>query len=145
MKNFLLPYPYKFIGWFLVLIGVALGILYVWFNLRFIIPVFAVYSSYLETKMFVISRTNFADELILTSCLIGFFLIVFSVEKNETENLNLIRAKALIKSFVLNNVFLFLSVLFVYGYGFVYILIFNVFSFSVFYLLFFYVLMHRKG
>ena len=146
MKNLLLPYPWKLAGWFLTLSGSVLGVLYTWFDFRFSIPVFAVYSSFLKTKMFETFRTNFADELILLLLIAGLGLMVFSKEKIEFENLDSARTKALVRAVILNNIFLFFCILFVYGSGFIAILVLNLFSLSLFYLLFFYLLKHKaKG
>ncbi len=138
MKKFLLPYPWKFAGIFLSLCGIVLAIFYLWFDFRFSLPVFAVYSSFLETKMFTTFRTNFADELTMLLLVAGLGLIVFSKEKNETENLTLIRTKAWATAGILNTTFLLFSILFVYGSGFIGILVINLFSFLLFYLFFFY-------
>ena len=143
MNKLLLPYPFKIVGYALTSIGIIFGVFYTWFDFRFTIPVFAVYSSFLETKIFATFKTNFADELILMLCIIGLTLVIFSKEKNETENLDLLRSKALAKAFLFNNIFLIFSILFIYGYGFISMLIINMFSFSVFYLLFFF-FMKRK-
>ena len=140
MKNLLLPYYWKLIGVFLGLLGIVSAILYTWFDFRFSIPVFAVYSAFFETKLFTTFRTNFADELtlILLICSMGF--IVFSKEKNETEGLDLIRLKALARAVIANFIFLLLSVMFIYGSGFIVILVVNIFSLTMFYLIFFYML-----
>jgi hypothetical protein len=146
MKNLLLPYPWKLIGWFLTLAGSVLGILYNWFDFRFSMRVFAVYSSFLQTKMFETFKTNFADELIMLLLIVGLSLIVFSKEKIEFENLNQARNKALARALILNNIFLLFSVLFIYGSGFIGILVLNLFSLSLFYLFFFYILKRKaKG
>ncbi|MEI6059761.1 MAG: hypothetical protein WCR72_03580 [Bacteroidota bacterium] len=144
MKIILLPYPVKLIGVFLVMSGTVFAVLYVWFGFSFSMPVFAVYSSFLETKMFVIFRTNFVDELILTLLVAGLILIMFSKEKIESENLNLVRFKAMVKAIIANNILILCSILFVYGSGFVAILVLNLFSLSVFYLCFFYFLKQRE-
>lgn len=144
MKNLLLSYPWKLAGWFLTFSGSALGVLYMWFDFRFSMPVFAVYSSFLQTKMLAIFRTNFADELILLLLIIGFGLIVLSKEKIEYENLDSARTKALTKAIIINNIFLLFSILFVFGSGFIAILVFNLFSFSLFYLFFFYLLKRKE-
>jgi hypothetical protein len=138
MKNFLLPYPWKYSGILLILLGIVFSILYIWFDFRFSLPVFAVFSSFMETKMFVVFNTNFADELIMLLFVTGFSLIVFSKEKNESQNLDFMRSKALIKALISNNILLLFSILFVYGSGFVAILVINLFSLLVFYLCFFY-------
>ena len=106
-------------------------------------PVFAVYSSFLETKMFVTFRTQFADELILLLLITGLALIVFSREKTETEELIKLRADALVKSILINTLLLILSIVFIYGSGFIYVLVFNLFSIFIIYLVFFY-LLRRK-
>ncbi len=144
MKNLLLPYPWKFVGLFLTFAGFVLAGLYLWFDFRFTVPVFAVFSSFLETKMFVSFSTNFADELTMLLLISGLSILVFSKERTESENLDLARQKALLHAGITNTVFLFLSVLFVYGSGFIGILVFNLFSFSLFYLFFFHLFSKRK-
>jgi hypothetical protein len=144
MKNFLLPYTWKFPGMLLILSGLVLAILYIWFDFRFTMRVFAVFSSFMETKMFTTFNTNFADELIMLVLICGFGLLVFSKEKDESERLDLIRNKAWVKAVISNNLLLLLSVLFVYGSGFITILVVNLFSLPIFYLCFFYLLKNRN-
>jgi len=144
MKIWLLPYTWKYVGLFLALSGMGVAILYLGFDFRFTLPVFAVFSSFLETKMFVTFRTNFADELVLILLVSGLLLIVFSKEKVESENLNLVRFKAMVKAIIANNLLVLCSILFVYGSGFIAILVLNLFSLSIFYLCFFYFLKHRE-
>jgi len=102
------------------------------------LPVFAVYSSFLETKYFTSFHTNVADEITVLLLLAGLGLIVLSREKNETEILDLLRIKALIRSIEANIIMLILAVLFVFGTGFMFAMVFNLISFQVFYLIFFY-------
>jgi hypothetical protein len=143
MHNFLLPYKYKWIGAGLVILGLTGLIFYMWFDFRLILPVFAVYSSFLETRIFTTFRTNIADELIMLSLLSGFLLLVFSKEKTECEILDSIRSRSFLKALLANAGLLIFSILFVYGNGFLTILLLNIFSIFIFYLLFFY-LMKRK-
>ncbi len=145
MKNLLLPYYFKIIGIFLLVTGIALAIFYIWFDFRFTIPVFAVYSVFLETKIFETFRTNFADELTLLFLICGLGMIVFSRQKTEFAGLDLIRFKALSLAVITNTVFLLLSVIFVYGSGFMGILVFNVISLFVFYLIIFFFIKRKKS
>jgi len=145
MKNLLLPYPWKIIGLFLTFFGISLAILYTWFDFKIRIPVFAVFSSFLETRMFVTFKTNFADELILIFLIAGFGLMVFSKERTESEILDSLRIRAFAKAILINNIFLLLSVMFVFGSGFLSILAVNLFSVSVLYLIFFNLLRHNSG
>jgi len=143
MKNFLLPYTWKFVGLLLTLCGIVMAGLYIWLDVRIMLPVFAVYSSFLETKIFTSFRTNVADEITLLLLIAGLGLIVFSKEKTETQNLNLARTKAMVKASVANTIFLLFSILFVYGSGFIGALVINLFSFPIFYLIFFYFLKRK--
>jgi hypothetical protein len=138
MNRLLLPYRWKLAGIFLLMAGTVSAIFYIWFDFRFKVPVFAVYSSFLETKLFSVFRTNFSEELTLLLLISGLSLVMFSKEKNESESLDLIRSRALFKALAVNNILLFLSVLLIYGSGFIAILVINIFSFFIFYLLFFY-------
>jgi hypothetical protein len=114
MKNFLLPYRWKVVGVVLAILGIVLAVMYLGFNFRFTMPVFAVYSSFLEIKTLATFRTNFADELTLFLLITGLALIVLSKEKNETDNIDLLRSKAMIKAVITNNIIILFSILFVY-------------------------------
>lgn len=138
MKKLLLPYQWKLAGIVLALTGTISAIIYIIFDYKFKMPVFAVYSSYLETKMFESFRTNVADEITLILILAGLSLIVFSREKHEHEGLDEIRLKALFRALIVNNLFLLFSIMFIFGTGFIAALVFNVFSFLLLYLAFFY-------
>ena len=138
MKNFLLPYTWKFVGLLLTFCGIVVAVLYIWLDVRIMLPVFAVYSSFLETKIFTSFSTNVADEITLFLLIAGLGLIVLSREKNESETTDLIRLKAFIRSVEANIIMLLLAVLFVFGTGFVYAMVFNLVSFLVYYLIFFY-------
>lgn len=118
--------------------GILSSIFYISFDFRFKLPVFAVYSSFLETKFFSTFQTNFSEEFTLLLLITGFSLIVFSREKIESEALDSLRLKAIMKALLFNNILLLFSVLFVYGSGFVAVLIGNVFSLPIIYLVIFY-------
>jgi len=138
MNILFLSHRWKFVGILLISIGIILSITYFWFDFRFKLPVFAVYSAFLESKMFVVFRTNFADELIMLLLLAGLGLVVFSREKFESEGTELRRMQSFTRAGIANLVLLILSVLFVYGSGFMAVLVVNVFSFFIFYLIFYY-------
>lgn len=138
MNNLLLPYRWKFAGIALTFAGLVSSVFYIFFDFRFQMPVFAVYSAFLETKIFAFFSTNFSEELTLLLLICGIGLIVFSKEKNESDALDSLRLKAFAKALIANIIFLLFSVLFVYGGGFIAILVINIFSIFIFYLFFFY-------
>jgi len=140
MKNFLLPYRFKFVGLILLFLGFTFSIAYIWFDFQVRMPVFAVYSAFIETKTFATFPTNVADELILILLLSGFLLLVFSREKQEDRIPEFLRLKAFMYSLIVNTALLLFSVIFVYGSGFIAVLVFNIISIPVFYLTAFYIL-----
>jgi hypothetical protein len=138
MKNFLLPHYFKTIGTFLILVGIVFSVLYLKFNFNYTTYVFAAISIYLENRFFVITKTNIVDEITLVLFVVGFGLIVFSKEKNESEHLNVLREKALTKAVISNMLLMVFSVLFIYGGGFIGLMVLNLFSVFIFYLIYFY-------
>jgi len=137
MNTYLLSYRFKIAGWLLILSAAVLTIVYSSFNFKISLPILAIYSSYLETKFFTTFTTNFADELILLLYLSGFFFVVFSKSKHESANVSVLRNTALFKAVFYNTLFLAFSILFIYGNGFVFVLIINLISTFIFYLCFF--------
>jgi len=144
MKSRLLPYFWKLAGLLLTLAGTILAVLYLWLDLRIKLPVFAVFSSFLETKMLVSFRTNITDELVMILLIAGTSLLVFSQEKNEGEHLPALRFRAMAKALISNTILLLFSVVFVYGSGFLGILVINLISLQLFYLMYFYLLKRKK-
>jgi hypothetical protein len=138
-NNQLLSFRWKWTGGLLVLSGLAGLVFYVWFDFRLMIPVFAILSSFFETKTFSVIRTNAADELIMLSLITGFFLLAFSKEKSETERLAELRIRSWGRAIRVNTALLVFSVLFFYGNAFLTILLVNLISCFIFYLVFFHV------
>ncbi|HTX87471.1 MAG TPA: hypothetical protein VMC08_00650 [Bacteroidales bacterium] len=137
MNKFLFPYPWKWVGAALVLIGLAGLVYYIFFDFQLILPVFAVISSFLETRLFTIVRTNIADELIMVTLLAGFFLLAFSKERKEEERFDQLRFRAWVRSVQVNSLLLFVSILFFYGNGFLGVLLVNLVSTFIWYLVLF--------
>lgn len=141
----LLPYKYKVPGIILVVAGVLLATLYFVFNIRFELPVFAVFSSYMKTNYFTTFKTNFTDETIMALLLLGLSLWVFSKEKLESQLLWVLRVKALKRAVLTDIGILMFTILFIYGSGFVAIVLLNMFLPFVLYLFHFYYLKNRAG
>ena len=133
----LLPYKYKIPGYALLIAGAVMTYLYFVVNIRLELPVPAIISSFAETKFFTSYKTNVADELLIILLITGFSLIVFSREKNETVQLRELRIRSLIRT-ALTDIFIILfATLFVYGSGFMAIIIMNLFLPFIIYLIFF--------
>lgn len=133
----LLPYKCKIPGYALLIAGAVMTYLYFVVNIRLELPVPAIISSFAETKFFTSYKTNVADELLIILLITGFSLIVFSKEKNETVQLRELRIRSLIRT-ALTDIFIILfATLFVYGSGFMAIIIMNLFLPFIIYLIFF--------
>ncbi|MFH0757805.1 MAG: hypothetical protein V2B15_11000 [Bacteroidota bacterium] len=128
----------------LVVTGVILSAIYFLFDFRFEVPVFAVFSSYMKTSFLTTFKTNFADETIMLLLLAGFFMWAFSKEKQETKGLWVIRARALKRTVITDTGILLFSVLFIFGSGFIGILLLNMILPFVLYLSYFNFLKARE-
>jgi fatty acid desaturase len=128
---------FKIPGIVLLLFASILSVYYFLFDFRFSFPVFAVISSYSETKFFWTFSTNFADELILLLFTLGFSLTIFSREKAEYGEYKLIRKKAIYYTIMAEIGYLIFIILFSFGSAFIALVVFNLFLPFIFYLIFF--------
>ena len=133
----LFSYKYKNPGILLLIAGLILTFHYFLFNFRFSFPVFAVISSYSETKFFWSFSTNFADELILILFTAGFTLTILSREKTEYREYKLIRRKTIYFTIMAEIGYLIFIILFSFGSAFIALVIINLFLPFVLYLVFF--------
>lgn len=118
--------------------GMTGAVIYGFFDFRFKIPVFAVFSYFVEPKFLTVFQTNFSEEVILFLLITGLNLIIFSKEKNETGELDIVRLKAFARAMITNAAIQLFAVLFVYGAGFAALMVFNLLSVNFLYLIFFY-------
>jgi hypothetical protein len=148
MKSELTPIPNKYrpTGWFMVIAGVIAGALFFLIDLRIELPVIALISSFMETRFFTLFVTNIADELILTLLIAGLAIVIFSQERSEgqVEDIEryryreMLKAKSLFKSLRYNTLFLIASIFFVFGQGFLWVLLLNLLSVYIIYLALYY-------
>jgi hypothetical protein len=147
MKFPFLPYTFRWIGLVFFIPGLALA--YLWgfagFKPEWLsVPVFAVYSEYLKTVTFGMTKTNLADELAAILLLTGILWFICSKEKSENQQTDLLRYKALFLSVLINSAFLLFSIFFIFGIGFIDVMIINLFSQLFIYLLIFRFLVFRN-
>jgi hypothetical protein len=126
--NFLLPRSLRFVGFLFFTCGLILGIARFHYSFKpdlLDMKVFALSSSYIETKYMEIVKNNMSEEFTGLFMVAGLFLIAFSREKVETELKNLLRLKAFLIAAYLNLVFLLGSLFFTFGFAFVFMLMAN--------------------
>lgn len=114
----LLPYAYRKFSFGAIGVGVLL--LYFYFKGKrpnFLeIDTFALASTYLEKRFFVMIKTNLLDELGFIFSLIGVALLVLTKEQNETPKLNDLRLESLIFSIKTTFILWILAYITLYGY-----------------------------
>ncbi len=146
MKLFL-PNKFRIYGWIIILFGVILGITRFYFGIKMKIldiKVFAVYSKYFETNYFKLIDNHVSEELTALLLLVGLFFISFTKEKIENDSIAELRYKSLILTFYINTALVALSFLFVYGFGFINVLVINVFSPFIIYIILFKYFLHKN-
>ncbi len=124
--------------------GLILGVLYLAIDLRFELPVLAIVSSYMETRFFTVFKTNFADEAIFLLLLTGLFMMAFSRDREEAAWLGEVRLKALTIMLIADTAFLLFTVLFIYGSGFLALIMLQTILPLTLYLLIFHMLKARR-
>jgi|GEM_PF-472079 len=114
----LLPHSFRYAGYLLVTLSFGAAYLY-YFGGRppfFEVPVFAVVTSYAETRWFVFAQTNALDEMAIIFALMGLIAIGFSRDKNENEQLYSSRVKAIYYAAYLTTALWILLYLTIFGW-----------------------------
>ncbi|MBS1731440.1 MAG: hypothetical protein JSS67_11805 [Bacteroidetes bacterium] len=134
-QKILLPSYFKKIGWWILipttLVGIILFITGVenapsWMNLH----VFAFFNEELlgETRLFTVIQTNITATVVSIFFIIGGYFVGFSKEKNEDEYIAQTRLYALLWAVKVNYILLIISLLFIYGLSFLYVMLYNMFT-----------------
>jgi hypothetical protein len=145
----LVLFPPKFRLWGLgiALAGVMLAILRFSFGFKpdvLNVKVFAIYSRYMETKVFEVIQNQLVEEISGILVMTGLTIAAFSRMKTENELVHALRLKSFLLSGYLNAVFFIGGLLLTYGLGYIFVLILNSVSWLVFYLAVFSWLYHRN-
>lgn len=143
----LFPAKFRIWGLGLAVAGVLLAVLRFSFGFKpdFLnVNVFAVYSRYMDTKVFEVIRNQVIEEISGILVMVGLVIAAFSRMKTENDQVNALRLKSFIISVYLNAVFFIGGLLFTFGLGYMFVLILNSVSLLVFYLAVFSWLYHRN-
>ena len=138
--HYLFPYQFKKIGWILLVAGIILGVLHliVWDDLEFLdIKVFAiVHEDFLDVRStFTFAEVNILNEIAGLLLIVGGLFVAFSREKSEDEFIARIRLESLVWATYINFAILILTIIFVYGVPFLWVLVFNMFTILVFFII----------
>ena len=142
-KVFFLSPTYKPIGYVLIIAGLIWLFVSQQAEIVIRLPVFALVSSFVSTKYFLIVQTNIADEITLITIIMGGIFAIFSREKHENERADAIRYNSMFLALLINQIILLFSVFFFYGSAFITIVLANLVSLSLIYLIISRIRLHR--
>jgi hypothetical protein len=126
--KYLLPNWFKTAGLILFLAGIVFSYLHFSAGVKpkFLdVKVFALYSTYLETKSLKVIHNNISEEICGFTTVLGLLLFALSKEKNEKEHYGTLRLKAFIISGYLWALIILASFFLIFGLAFINILSFN--------------------
>jgi hypothetical protein len=127
---------FAFLGTAILFIRFYLGIKPAWLERN----VFALYSAYLDVKYLTVIQNQLAEEIGGVFLLGGLYMIAFSKEKKETTATNTVRLNAFMISMWINGALMAFSLFFIYGLGFVFIMMISSLIFLVTYIITFRIL-----
>ncbi|MEN9949607.1 MAG: hypothetical protein RLY85_359 [Bacteroidota bacterium] len=138
-SSYLLAYSCKKWGWVLLIFGAVLGLVVLnldWepdvFNL--VVPVIIDNPVMADLVIFRMQEQNLLDEMLGGLVIVGSMMVAFSKEKVEDEYIAKIRLDSLAWAVYFNQGLLFLSLFFVYGMSFLWVMIFNLFTLTWFFI-----------
>ena len=152
--RFLLPNKFKMIGWFLLIPSSILGILQIFYlagsGLKFLdLKVFTIYSGSFApwgstTVVFGFDEVNLTGTIIGILFILGAVMVAFAKEKHEDEFIAKIRLESFLWATYINYAILLFCFLFFYGIGFMYVMIFNMFTIIILFIVRFNYVLYRS-
>ena len=132
-SNLLLPNKFKIIGWFILIPTIIAGAFLTFTGFDSITlnaKVFALLNTEFmsETTYFQFIKTDITQTLVGVLFLIGGLLVSFSKEKIEDEYIAKLRLSSLLWAVGVNYILLLLCFVFVYGTGFLTVMVYNMFT-----------------
>ena len=138
--NYLFPHQFKRIGIILLILFVPLGLYVVnedfepeVFDLK--VPAVLVDEIIGERFVFGMTENNILNEIVGVVLILSFLFVAFSKERQEDELIARIRLESLVWATYVNYAVLLLSMLFVYGLSFLWVMIFNMFTILLFFII----------
>jgi hypothetical protein len=150
--KFLLPNKFKLIGWILLIPSSILGLFVIFEEFKF---------SFLELRVFTISSGGFApweftnafsfEEQNLTATIVGIIflagalMVTLAREKNEDEFISKKRLESLLWATIINYLILLFCFIFFYEFGFVYVMILNMFTILILFIMRFNYVLYKSS
>lgn len=152
LSTLLLPNKFKKVGWIVLIMTTIIFIIYLITNYGRPIntKVFALLNTDILSNsnnryLFTFIKTDISFTLFCTLYMVGALLVAFSREKEEDEYIANIRLNAFLWAILINYLILLFTLLFVYGFSFLYIMVANMFTILLIFILrFHYLLLKSK-
>jgi hypothetical protein len=149
-SKLLLPHKYKSVGWGVLIVATIAGIVLLVSDLeKFPIKahVFAFFNEQLvkDGESFQVIYTNVTPTIVGILFLTGALLVSFSREKREDEFIAKLRQSSLLWAVLLNYVLLIVCFLFVYGFSFLNVMLYNMFTVLVLFIIRFNYILYRSS
>ncbi len=148
ISKYLMPNKLRIFGIIFFMAGIVLLILKYQFNLKpeFLnLKVFAIYSFYIEAKVFTVITHQMLGDFAGILLLAGMFVVSFTREKDESAEVDELRLKAFLVGAYVNLAYLLIAVLFFFGFGFVGALTLFMVVWLLVYLVTFRILLYKKN
>jgi len=148
-KNYLFPSRFQKLGWILL---VPFGLLFLYFcfttsgsRVELNVPVFAIINNDIgnSTHWFTFIKNDIMDEITYIGLIVSLLFIAFSKEKCEDEYISQIRSNSLVWALLINSLILIFCELFIYGFVFLEILYFNLFSILILFIIKFKIVVYK--
>ncbi len=132
-QKMLLPSKLKKIGWFILIPATLMGIVLTVMNFKTFqinTSVFAIYSDEFlgKTQYFTFIKTDILNTLVGVLFIVGGIMVGFSREKIEDEYISNLRLNSLLWAVLVNYILLLFMFLFIYGMGFLSVMVYNMFT-----------------
>lgn len=151
-SQLLLPNKFKIIGWCFLIPASIIGILftmndfnYEWINARVFALIADGPGTFSKDKYFTTITTNVTNTVVGAAFIIGAMLVGFSKEKKEDEFISELRLSSLLWAVWINYGLLLLAFLFVYGWSFITVMIYNMFTVLIIFLARFNYLLYKSS
>jgi len=141
--NYLLSNKFKIWGWLIFILGIILGLFFLFKGYDYepleikVLSIFddSVYLKEKNSSFFKIIKTGIANELSMIAVIIGGLIIGFSKEKIEDEFIYKLRKDSVIWAILFNYLVLLLSIVFIYNFTFFHVLVLNIFTPLLFFII----------
>jgi hypothetical protein len=97
------------------------------------------------SKAFRFEKENLTATIVGVFFLAGALMVVLAREKNEDEFISKLRLESLLWATIINNLILLFGFLFFYEIGFMFVMIFNMFTTLVLFIIRFYFILYRSS